>query len=573
VDSIHRKDPYLNEMIEVLNFHYERARGDVKEAALSLSSYEKQIIDEEISRCSQPITGMRYYLENYHVIASESKGLHTLNPFWDSQEIFFGKCIEIMVAGRPCKVLVLKARQLGLSTLSEGMIFWKTIFTEVCNTLVVAQDPGQADYLFSMSRRAYDRLPWWMRPEARYEAKGRYLQLDRKDEYERILNPGLQSAIFVEAANKYTGVAVGKTLRACHLSELSAWPEAQVLSTQIFPTLNAPDTLAILESTARGRNNLWYRFWNDVARGKIKDWTPIFIEFFRVKKYSLPIPKNLSFQLTPEEVALKQKIKTARNIVITDEQLYWKREKIKEFETLHGDEWLFYQEYPSTSWHEAFQGSGICAFNRRKLQSIRETTVAQPAWVGEIILEDASDKTYRLKGQKVGREIGELDPDKVPEAVDVGTRLYIWEMPERGESYYVSADVAHGLVGGDYSCAQIIKIGHGLEPDVQVACWHGWINPTPYASVLAALGYFYNTAQVAVECNDVGTTTNNELMRVLQYQNLFRWKHYDKIKHSITDWFGWYTNSKTSSKSVLTSPAMKARASKGRSRTMIASSR
>src|SRR5207302_10589582 len=49
----------------------------------------------------------------------------------------------------------------------------------------------------------------------------------------------------------------------------------------------------------------------------------------------------------------------------------------------------------------------------------------------------------------------------------------------------------------------------------------------------------------AVECNDIGLTTQSELMRVIEYPNLFRWKHYDKVKNFVTDWLGWFTNVKT----------------------------
>src|SRR5262249_48639431 len=150
-------------------------------------------------------------------------------------------------------------------------VFHKTIFTEACNTLIVAQDPGQADFLFSMSRLAYDYLPWWMKPEERYQAKGRYLVLDKKDDLERQMFPGLRSQMLVEAANKLTGVARGKTIRAAHFSELASWLDGGILSKSIFPTMNAADELAIMESTAEGRKGFWYDFWKDCEEGN-QDW-------------------------------------------------------------------------------------------------------------------------------------------------------------------------------------------------------------------------------------------------------------------------------------------------------------
>ena len=119
-------------------------------------------------------------------------------------------------------------------------------------------------------------------------------------------------------------------------------------------------------------------------------------------------------------------------------------------------------------------------------------------------------------------------------------------MPESGETYYLGADPAHGLEGrGDFSCVQIFRIGRGPSPDVQVAEWRGWINPTPFGHVIVGLAKWYNQCQVALEINAVGEKTYIEIFRVLEYPNLFRWKHYDKIKNFYTDFMGWVTNHKT----------------------------
>lgn len=556
MSRVPRRDTTLDEVLELLDMRLAQAGMDQSKAWSMLTTWESDFINSEIDKCLD----FRYYAENYHTIGSEEEGFKTLFPFWDSQEIFYEKIVNLQRRKRPAKVIVLKARQLGLSTISEALIFHRTIFKEGCNTLVVAQDPGQADYLFGMSRTAYDMLPWWMRPEARYEAKGRYLVFDRKDPTERLVNPGLKSQIFVEAANKMTGVAVGRTVHAAHLSELSNWDNDAVLAEEIFPTMNAPDELAVMESTARGRKNFWHRFWMASWEGKT-DWTPVFIEFFRVKKYSVPIPEGTEFRVTEEEETLRAKVEEKTQIRITDEQFYWRRKKMEEFAALQGNEYKFYQEYPSATWMEAFQGSGICAFNRRKLQHILETQCVDPYWYGEIELEikgekknpkvrlvelyeKNSDGTYGAT-DKEGVTRGKRNEIILLPQEEYGSRLYLWEPPQESETYYIGVDVAHGVPGGDFSVAQVLRIGHRMEPDVQVAEWRGWINPGPWGHVVSALGFWYNGAQLSIECNDVGQATNAEVMRVIQYENLFRWKHYDKVKNFMTDFFGWFTSVKT----------------------------
>ena len=528
-----RKNPFLQEAIDGLNRYFELCAGDRQACFASLTSEENEFILQETEHC---IRDTRYYLENYHVVRTESEGLKTLYPMWDSQEMFIAEVVTIQIEGRPVKCICLKARQLGISTVIQGLVFHKTVFTEACTCLVVAQDIKQSSHLYGMSRLAYDNLPWWLQPEVRYNDKDTQLTFDRVDEVQRVMNPGLKSEIMCECANKMTGVSVGRTVRSLHASELSLWPDGGVLATQILPAVNAPDTLAFLESTARGRKGFWPEFWKKAEAGKVP-WQPIFIPWFKVKKYSLPfrtVAERQIFHLTEEEVGIKKRIKSDTKVTISDERFNWRRMKIEEFIALEGDEWKFFQEFPSNP-EEAFQGSGLCAFPKRLLYEIRNTQCRRPAWTGD------KEKSPRVKF--IGNVLEE--GQHVPLAETDGNRLRIWEWPDSSEKYYIGADVAHGLVGGDYSVAQVIKLGQGMAPDEQVAEWHGWINPTPFAYILAALGEAYNKCEVAVEVNDVGIDTNNVLFRNLEYDNVYRWKHIDVVKHSITNKFGWYTNYKS----------------------------
>ena len=535
--KVRRKDPHLDEMIDLVDFYYEEASHDIVRAMESLPDVARNFVDQETERCGD----IRYYLENYHVINSESEGYITLYPFWDSQEIFFEVIYLPLMNGQKIKIVVLKSRQQGLSTISQGCIFWKTIRNEGHNTLVIAQEPGQADYLFGMSQLAYSFLPWWMRPEAKYEAKGHYLIFDRKDKAESYTNPGLRSQILVDAANKVSGLAgVGKTLRAAHMSEFSLWPNPRLLTRGLLPTMNAEDLLAIIESTACGRRNHMFRFWKDVLSHKIEDWSPVFIESYRVKKYCTAILKGDNFELTKDEQDRRRKALEDNNAVVPLEHFKWRREKINEYIAMEGDDAIFYEQYPM-NWLEAFQASGLCAFNKKTLVSMM-SICRQPEYYGEIDLE-SDNRTPKPSLTKVKKE--EHRPANIPLQEEFGGRLRVWKFPEDGESYYIGADVAQGVKGGDFSAAYVMKIGRGPEPDEFVAEFHGWINPTPYARVLAALGYWYGDAEISVECNDIGLKTSLELLKILEYPNLFRWKHYDKLKNFLSDFMGWYTNQKT----------------------------
>ena len=107
-----------------------------------------------------------------------------------------------------------------------------------------------------------------------------------------------------------------------------------------------------------------------------------------------------------------------------------------------------------------------------------------------------------------------------------------------------NCDVSGGE-GKDFSCAQVLKIGHGTLPTVQVARWHGYCNPSHLAKIIAALGYWYHNAEIAVEYQQAGITTANELLWSLDYPNIYRWKTLDKIAGTNTIHVHWLTNSRT----------------------------
>jgi hypothetical protein len=123
----------------------------------------------------------------------------------------------------------------------------------------------------------------------------------------------------------------------------------------------------------------------------------------------------------------------------------------------------------------------------------------------------------------------------------------VWEYPEKSSSteYYFGGDVGGGETGNDYSALQIFRLGYANEPDYQVAVWHGHANPSHLARIAAAIGQWYNDCEIAIEYAASGITTCNELQWNLDWPNLYRWKHLDKIGGTMTQHMHWMTTSRT----------------------------
>jgi hypothetical protein len=112
--------------------------------------------------------------------------------------------------------------------------------------------------------------------------------------------------------------------------------------------------------------------------------------------------------------------------------------------------------------------------------------------------------------------------------------LAIWELPQEGAMYDIGADVSMG-VGQDASAAVVLKRPTGQ----QVAEWHGQAEPGEWAEVLANLGYFYHTALINCEANQIGKWTNVELLK--RYPNLYLERRLDRIDQRPTRWLGFLT--------------------------------
>lgn len=185
---------------------------------------------------------------------------------------------------------------------------------------------------------------------------------------------------------------------------------------------------------------------------------------------------------------------------------------------------------------ESFQSSAITAIPRGIINRYSKLTL-NPLWVGEINYDFKAGKPeLRLRKVEKGEDLAYPETDE---------RFHVWMQPERGAKYATGIDVSLGNPGGDYSCIQVLKLGDGHQLDEQVAVWHGLIDPESLAEIVLAIGWWYNEALAAVEVNSMGMTTNTYLVRQYEYENIYRFKRLDRLRHFMTDIIGWWTDEKS----------------------------
>jgi hypothetical protein len=216
-------------------------------------------------------------------------------------------------------------------------------------------------------------------------------ELDKQRTFDRVVDVaekdynGMVYDLEVEDTHNYTvaGLITHNTVRSLHASEVSRWPSGEVYTGDIEPSMNAPDTIAFMESTAFGNEGFYYNMWEEAMDGD-SDWTPVFLAAYRAKKYSLPLkPSQVPFKLDKAEQAFTEKTKREEKFQISNEFWNWRRRRIKSSIARTGFPYAHYESYPITP-QEAFQSSGQGAFPRHKLDEQQQANVCNPIWVGEI---------------------------------------------------------------------------------------------------------------------------------------------------------------------------------------------
>lgn len=277
-------------------------RGDILN---TLSKKECEILAAEIDRCRKDFS---YTARNYFWIIDRDSRVDQLFKLWEAQEMILDVILRLKAQGKCQRIMIIKARQLGSSTLAESLIAWRTMLFTNSDAFVVSFKDSHAAYLFKMIQHIYDKLPWWMRPKLASREFKSSMIFDNPNYEDRKLNPGLNSQITCEGATATTSVGQGRTLAAVHLSEWADYVASkarEIIEEDIRNALaDHPNNFGILESTAKGAGNYSHKFWlHMVELAERADWTPIFLPwFFDRSRHIFPLPSGWKAQREEEDI-------------------------------------------------------------------------------------------------------------------------------------------------------------------------------------------------------------------------------------------------------------------------------
>ena len=422
------------------------------------------------------------------------------------------ECIkEQQAAGKPIRIIILKSRQMGFSTLTEALIYYKTATRGNVNSFIITHKDDATTNLFNMSKLFQERNP--ARPLLKNSnAKELIFENPTKNRREKERLPGLKSKIKCATAGG-KGVGRSDTLTNVHASELAFWPgEIAETYTGLMQAVPATkDSMVIIESTAKGFN-FFKEMWDDAVAGR-NDYVPFFAAWFEMDEYRREWHGE---QLTEEEEALK----TAFGL--DNEQLMWRRWCIRN--NCNNDMDLFHQEYPSTP-EEAFIATGTGVFDNKAI-IIRLRTMEESPRRGRFTYVETQERLDRILLQE--RRFTE----------DEKGEILLFREPEQGRPYTLGGDTAGE--GSDSFTVQVIDNITGEQ--MARLKWQS-CDEDSYAKQVYCLGRYYNDALAAVETNF--STHPQKVLEYLHYPKLYVREIYDNYEGRLRKSFGFQTNGLT----------------------------
>lgn len=245
--------------------------------------------------------------------------------------------------------LVLKARQLGITTYVAARFFAATVTRPGTVTVQVAHDQASAEQIFRIVHRFLANLPERARRGALVTSRANVRQL---------VFPLLDSEYRVETAAD-PDAGRGLTITNLHCSEVARWPRDAAATLASLRAAVVPQGEVVLESTANGAAGCFYDEWQ---RAEENSYTRHFFPWWYEPAYR--IEGADAGELKEDEHEL------VRQHGLTREQIAFRRDLRANFRSLAPQE--FAEDAAS-----CFLASGECVFDVEATEArLRECTPA-----------------------------------------------------------------------------------------------------------------------------------------------------------------------------------------------------
>ena len=428
-------------------------------------------------------------------------------------------------SGRPVRIILLKARQWGGSTLVQMYLAWMQLVRHRgWNSLIC----GHLQATSKSIKRMYNLLLRHYPRELLDEEDGmavvpRFTKLEGQPNVQQIAS---RDCLVITGSSRSEDAIRGYDISMAHLSEVAFWKESamhdpdDVVRSVCGSITLKPDTVIVLESTANGVGNFVHDEWLR-AQMERSDKETVFVPWHEIGFYTAPLD---------DAAALWESMDGYERTLWSDgctlEQINWYHHKRLEFRRHE----LMMEEYPSNA-NEAFITSGFSPFASEHLDVLERNCMA-PILVGDIQADGRRGKEAKQNIRLIAASNG---------------LLKVWEHPERHRAvktrYLVVVDVGGRADSSDWSVIAVWRLRDASRCAAIVAQWRGHIDHDQLAWKAMQLSKYYNDALLAVESN----TLTNEAARAGESEYILRmvYEVYGSIYKRKEGKLGFHTNVKT----------------------------
>jgi len=496
-----------------------------------------------------------------------------------AQRRLLKKIHEQIKEGRQINIQILKAKQMGFSTLVEMLFKWiQTIHKQNWNSVIVAQDLTAATNIRAMYGDSVKEM---------IPINGEKLELKNFENTHNIkLITQTGSRITVGTAEKPNSTR-SQNVKLVHFSEMAFYPTTEnnnpslIEGSAISSMTDGPYTAIIRESTANGEGDYFHEMWLK-AKDLKSAFYPFFAPWFEIQLYEINF--NGKYYIHENEQSDKSGNRTKAGTVsdfigtLTEyESNLWNNNKDCTFENLNWrrmkaatmpSAWMMKQEYPSDD-IEAFQSSGNPVFNIEHIEAMRPDC-RMPEIVGSLQSKCSPHlsiiEPHRRKD--ILQDLVFIADTEATDAVLNGSKeirikrgmnkLWIWEYPDKeqkiSDRYVVVFDPQKGTSdSADYGVIRVIDrkwMMFGEKPEI-VASFYGHIDKDITIWIATQIAKWYNDALLVIESNtydsDIKEDDTPFIFEIIKehYGNLYNRTEPEKIREGAPIKWGAQTNSST----------------------------
>lgn len=203
---------------------------------------KKELKGEIISCGKDPV----YFINNYCKISHPQKGLIPFKT-WDYQNDL------VQVFRDFSQTIILKSRQLGISTITAAYIAWLMLFHKEKNILVVATRQDTAKIILDKVKKIFKSLPPWLKKLAD-------ITIDNRTSF--VLSNGSK----IQASSTSENAGLGEALSLLVIDEAAHVDNLEELWRALGPTMAAGGRCIAL-SSPKGVGNWFHRMYTSAENG------------------------------------------------------------------------------------------------------------------------------------------------------------------------------------------------------------------------------------------------------------------------------------------------------------------